>query len=194
MECVERCGNQDYIVPPKQDKIGECLTENQLSEENNCKYYNKSKICSNECKFFKILNNEGILDKNYENENCVVECGDNYFENEIDKTCVSTCKNGLYKDKLKKKCVSKCDTGFFEVKNNEKICVEKCKNSENEEIYAFYMDTGECINSCPNTHNFSFINTQNYYTIACTAVIATTPTISSLVHPLDKSFTGLAIP
>ena len=162
MECVERCDNQDYIVPPKQDKIGECLTENQLSEENNCKYYNKSKICSNECKFFKILNNEGNLGKNNENENCVVECGDDYFENEIDKTCVSTCKNGLYKDKLKKKCVSKCDTGFFEVKNNEKICVEKCKNSENEEIYAFYMDTGECINSCPNTHNFSFINTQDH--------------------------------
>ena len=29
---------------------------------------------------------------------------------------------------------------------------------------------------------------------ACTAVIATTPTISSALHPLDKSLTGLAIP
>ena len=33
-----------------------------------------------------------------------------------------------------------------------------------------------------------------YFACACTAVIATTPTMSSAEHPLDRSLTGAAIP
>ena len=33
-----------------------------------------------------------------------------------------------------------------------------------------------------------------YFPCACTAVMATTPTMSSAVHPRDRSFTGAAMP
>ena len=43
--------------------------------------------------------------------------------------------------------------------------------------------------------SFALMDSYPFYKFcACTAVIATTPTISSDEHPLDKSFTGFAIP
>ena len=153
-ECVSECGTSDYIVLPQQSKMGKCLlTNEELNEINGCKYYNKSKICSNQCNFYKILDETGNLEV-IDNENCVEKCPDNYYENAYDKTCLNKCGNELYNDESTHKCVSKCNPGFYEVNSDGKKCVDKCKTES--EQFAYYMDTGECKTECPDTHPYSY--------------------------------------
>ena len=159
-ECVKECDTSDYIVLPQQNRMGKCLTKEPftLTEENGCKYYNKSKICSNQCNFYKILDEEGNL-QDVDNENCVENCPDSYYENAYDKTCLINCGNELYSDETTHKCVSKCNQGFYEVNQDipKKKCVDKCKvNGGSEEKFAYYMDTGECQSQCQGTHPYSY--------------------------------------
>ena len=160
-ECVKECDTSNvYIVLPQKNRMGTCLSNTELTEANGCKYFNKSKICSNQCNFNKILEN-GIL-KVIDNENCVEKCPTDFYENTYDKTCLNTCGNELYNDEATHKCVSKCNPGFYEV--NPKKCVDKCKkkNGENIEIFAYYMDTGECKSNCPETHPYSYDTTDDH--------------------------------
>ena len=160
-ECVKECDTSDYIVLPQQNRMGKCLTKEPftLTEENGCKYYNKSKICSNQCNFYKIINEDGNL-QDVDNENCVEKCPDSYYENAYDKTCLINCGNELYSDETTHKCVSKCNQGFYEVNQDipKKKCVDKCKsvNGGSEEKFAYYMDTGECQSQCQGTHPYSY--------------------------------------
>ena len=159
-ECIKECAPSDYIILPQQNRMGQCLSnEGELTEDNGCKYYNKSKICSNQCNFYKILENGNLAV--FENENCVEKCPNNYYENAIDKTCLRTCGNGLYNDEATHKCVSKCNPGFYKVNPNR--CVDKCKTGSGEdEKFAYYMDTGECKSECPETHPYSYDPTEDH--------------------------------
>ena len=163
-ECVNNCLNDDYKIIPIQNKIGECIQSDQKTEAN-CKFYNKTMICSDECKFLTILDDSGNL-KDEDNENCVEQCPTTYYKNTNDKTCTTSCKNELYTNITSKECVSKCEAGFFEVDstNNIKKCVEKCKktNENNEEVYSHYLETGQCQETCSGDYPYSYDTTNDH--------------------------------
>ena len=165
-KCVNNCEENEYKVLPTKNTLGKCLLSSEITTDN-CKFYNRTKICSNECKFLTIKEENGDI-KVIDNENCVEECPNNYYKNIYEKTCTESCKAGFYTNTSSFECVSKCEKGFFETGTNGVMtCVEKCKKtidgSEGSEVFANYLETGECQTSCPTgTFPFSFDTTNDH--------------------------------
>ena len=145
-QCILDCNN-GYKVLPTTENFGLCFNEYSACKEKGYLYYNATKICSEVCNLFEVIYEEIELPT----ETCVQKCPENdYYTNEYTKKCVKACGSDYYTDISLKKCVTQCDSGFYKIKDDEKICVEKCTKLENnEEINSYYLKDGQCVDICP---------------------------------------------
>ena len=154
-ECVSSCNGSDYRIEPSSDKIGMCF-ESKPSfpiESNNTNlnyseylYYDNSKIISNKCNNYKIVDNNGLPNATIE-ENCVSVCpADFIYINETGKICQSTCNAYILEEGDGIKCIDTCNKF---IKNVETLsyCVSKCK-VENDTKFSFYDTNKTCLDSC----------------------------------------------
>ena len=166
-QCVDKCDiENEYKVYPTNDKFGFCFKNTTECKNNNYKFYNNSKICSNKCDYYTIR--ETTVDLEINGENCVTKCPDSfpYLDNKIcikkcskyfsDESGVNKCQNSCYDYILKKivngeehkKCVKYCgkegevnefgflNFTFFYTDNNNKICVESCNIGDLDKKFA----------------------------------------------------------
>ena len=154
-ECIDASECNEFIVLPTLSKLGKCLTIDDVQNNSKCKYYNNTKICSDECKFLKII--KANDDSSNLNENCVINYPSGYIENVDTKTCEKSCNSqNPYTNQLGK-CVSKCETGFYKVDNSIKKYVNKCIDNSNNGIYLHYLQDRQCVDSCiPYSDQFSY--------------------------------------
>ena len=106
-ECVEKCDSYtEYKVYPTIDKFGFCFNDITECKNNNYKFFNNSKICSNKCDYYTIRG-ETPVNLEINNENCVTKCPDDYpyLDN---KLCKAKCSNYYSDENGVKKCQNSC--------------------------------------------------------------------------------------
>ena len=90
-ECKSDCG-QNYKILPTRNQMGKCYTLLNNCKDSIYKYYNGTdKICTEKCEVFSVVDINGDLINN--NENCLINCPDNYCEDTKNKLCYTKCKN-----------------------------------------------------------------------------------------------------
>jgi hypothetical protein len=166
--CVKECSLDEYKILPTQNNLGACLKINSDGTlPNNCKYYNQSKICTDECNLFTIDDHEYITTHK---ENCVKKCPETLYEN--GNKCEPYCGSEKFHiDGPIKKCADKCS--YYKISKTEnnsikKTCVDKCTDDQGHKSY--YIDSGinkgKCVDSCKlqidTNDTFSYDTTYNH--------------------------------
>ena len=165
-ECVEKCNADEYKVYPTNEKLGICYLNVEQCKNNNYKFYNNSKICSDICEYYTIKDNTGTI---YVLEgNCLIECPSAYQF--LDgKICKEKCDECYIEEDGIKKCSSKVGYFIQKIGENNK-CVKYCTNSiEGKDnngipIFSYYDSNKNCLDTCNGNqgNEFSYLATNKH--------------------------------
>ena len=155
--CVKKCNQEEYQILPTETTLGKCIEENDNSFAEKCRYYNKTKICSESCGLFIIEDTDYISSNKI---NCIDKCPNHLYEN--GNKCSLKCENKYYKETPVKQCVDQCD--YYKIESitdpseeEKKICVDQCTKDGSKSFYiSSGNDKGKCVDSCKTITDYEY--------------------------------------